>query len=231
MSIARDISRQTSRQIATLTANQTSVTVSGGFSGSNIDVYFNGARIIQGSDYTLNGTSGITLTQGASAGDIIEFVIRNTSNSGFNTADTGRIVDGAVTFDKLSNSVTEIQNVQQRTAAAWVNFNGKFTTTPYTESNGGIRSAFGVDSVTDLGSTGYYQINFSRPFANNDWVMCGTARFHQNANNTTAMVQLHRNRTLDSAMTTTSAIITTTYDVGSLYDSEYVGLVFFGELA
>lgn len=232
MSIARDISRQTSRQTATLTESQTDVTVTGGFSGSNIDVYLNGARIVQGQDYSLNGTSGILLTQGASAGDIIEFVIRNTSNSGFSAADTGQIVDGAVTFDKLSNSSTETQNVQQRTAAAWVNFNGTFTTTPYTESNGGIRSAFGVDSVTDLGSNGYYQINFSRPFANNDWVMCGTARWFQSTNDTAADIGIHRNRTLDSGMTTTYAIIRVTYATGSTdADPEYVGLAFFGELA
>lgn len=164
MSIARDISRQTSRQTATLTANQTSVTVTGGFSGSSIDVYLNGARIVQGQDYSLNGTSGITLTQGASAGDIIEFVIRNTSNSGFSAADTGQIVDGAVTFDKLSNSSTETQNVQQRTAAAWVNFNGTFGSSPFTLTNGGIRQAFNVSSVTDL-NTGQYRINFNTAFS------------------------------------------------------------------
>ena len=107
MSIARDISRQTSKQTATLTADQTAVTVTGGFSGSSIDVYLNGARIVQGQDYSLNGTSGTTLSQGASAGDIIEFLIRNTSNSGFSAADTGQIVDGAVTYDKLSDSSTE----------------------------------------------------------------------------------------------------------------------------
>ena len=74
-------------------------------------------------------------------------------------------------------------------------------------------------------------INFKRPFANNDWSMAGTARFASNTNNTTATVQIHRNRTLDSGMTTTSAIITTTYSTGTLFDSEYVGLIFFGELS
>ena len=97
MSIARDISRQSTIQTVNLTDGQTSVTVTGGFSGSNLDVYLNGARIIQGQDYTLNGTSGIVLTDAASADDIIEFSIRNTSNSGFSSANTGQIVDGAIT--------------------------------------------------------------------------------------------------------------------------------------
>lgn len=223
MSIARDISRQTSRQTATLTADQTAVTVTGGFGSSTIEVYLNGVRLVQGQDFTLNGTSGIVLTQGAVADDMIEFNIRNTSNSGFSAADTGQIVDQAVTFAKLSDSATETENVQRRAAAAWVNFNGTGTVS--------IRDEYNVDSITDLGSTGYYQVNFKRAFANNDYSMAGTARFTQTNNNTTAMVQLHRNRTLDSAMTTTHVIITTTYDNASLYDSEFVGLVFFGELS
>jgi hypothetical protein len=221
MSIARDISRQTSRQTVTLTANQTAVTVTGGFSGASIETYLNGVRLIQGSDYSLNGTSGITLTQGASAGDIIEFSIRNTSNSGLSAVNTSEIVDEAVTADKLSDSSTETENVKRRVAAAWVNFQGNGTV--------GIRDEYNVDSITDLGSTGYYQVNFKRAFANNDFAMAGTARFTQNANNTTATVQIHRNRTLDSGMTTTSVIITTTYSTGTLFDSEYVGLIFFGE--
>lgn len=223
MSVARDISRQTSRQTVTLTASQTAVTVTGGFTSSTVEVYLNGVKLVQGQDYSLNGTSGITLSQGASAGDIIEFAIRNSSNSGFSAADTGQIVDQAVTFAKLSDSATETENVQKRTAAAWVNFQGNGTV--------GIRDEYNVDSITDLGSTGYYQVNFKRAFANNDYSMAGTARFTQNSNNTTAMVQLHRNRTLDSAMTTTYVIITTTYDIGSLFDSEFVGLVFYGELS
>ena len=225
MSIARDISRQTSRQTVNLTASQTAVTVTGGFSGASIETYLNGVRLIQGSDYSLNGTSGITLTQGASAGDIIEFSIRNTSNnSGLSAVNTSEIVDEAVTADKLSDSSTETENVQRRVAAAWVNFQGTGAV--------GIRDEYNVDSIDDLGSTGYYRINFKRPFANNDWSMAGTARFADlNNNNTTATVQIHRNRTLDSGMTTTSAIITTTYSTGSLYDSEYVGLIFFGELS
>ena len=163
MSTARDISRQTSIQTATLADGQTAVTVTGGFSGSNLDVYLNGARIIQGQDYSLNGTSGITLTQSASASDIIEFAIRNTSNSGFSAADTGQIVDNAIAYAKLSNSTTETDNLRIRVARAWVQFAGN--------SSGGVGSAktiydsFNVSSVIDRG-TGQYDVNFSTPMPN-----------------------------------------------------------------
>jgi len=191
MSIARDISRQSSKQTVTLTASQTAVTVTGGFSGSNIDVYLNGARIVQGQDYSLNGTSGITLTQGASAGDIIEFVIRNTSNSGFSAADTGQIVDGAVTFDKLSNSATESDNVKQRTLAAWVTFAGSST----------IYQSFNVSTVTDHG-VGDYTINFITPMgdtANNTYCKVASAVPSVNTHHCHAFFDYLRNSTKDGA--------------------------------
>lgn len=214
MSIARDISRQTSRQTATLTANQTSVTVTGGFSGSNIDVYLNGARIVQGQDYSLNGTSGIVLTQGASAGDIIEFVIRNTSNSGFSAADTGQIVDGAVTFDKLSNSATESSNVQKRTAAAWVNFNGTGTVA--------IRDDFNVSSIDDQGS-GSYKVNFSTQMANSSYCAV-VGQYHH------VSVSWASDPSIYVTDTAYVWVITATQNTGPI-DTQFTMVTVFGELS
>jgi len=177
MSIARDISRQSSIQTSTLTADQTSVTVTGGFSGSNLEVYLNGAKIVQGQDYTLNGTSGITLTQGASADDIIEFNIRNTSNSGFSAADTGQIVDQAVTFAKLSNSATESLNVQKRIVKAWVTF----------DATGSRFNQYNVSSVTDAG-TGHYRVNFDTNMEDADYCCVGTADVKNAVTNTVACI-------------------------------------------
>jgi hypothetical protein len=162
MSIARDISRQTSIQTTTLTADQTSVTVTGGFNGSNIEVYLNGVRLVQGQDFTLNGTSGIVLTQGAAADDIIEFNIRNTSNSGFSSADTGQIVDGAITSDKLSTSGTESVNVKKRVAFAWIKFNGALAAASMK------LDSYNVDTITDNG-LGNYDVNFTTAASSADY--------------------------------------------------------------
>jgi hypothetical protein len=62
-----------------------------------------------------------------------------------------------------NNSTPE--QVAQGRAKAWVNFDGTFATSPYTEGNGGIRNAFNVSSVTDNG-TGDYTINFSSSLSN-----------------------------------------------------------------
>lgn len=168
MSTARDISRQTSIQTATLTDGQTAVTVTGGFSGSNLDVYLNGSRIIQEQDYSLNGTSGITLTQSASASDIIEFAIRNTSNSGFSAADTGQIVDNAITYAKLSNSTTETDNLRIRVARAWVQFSGYSSSGLNTAFI--IKDSFNVSSVIDRG-VGQYDIYFTTPMPNANYAV------------------------------------------------------------
>jgi hypothetical protein len=162
MSIARDISRQTRRSIVEVTSGNAGAnfTVSGGFSGSSLDVYLNGAKLIINSDYSLNGTSGIILNQTAVSGDIIEFVSRNTSNV-LNVIDNASIVDEAVTFGKLSNSATESSNVQKRLAKAWVNFNGVGTVE--------IREDFNVDTITDYG-VGNYGINFTVPMPDVNYV-------------------------------------------------------------
>lgn len=213
MSIARDISRQASKQTATLTASQTAVTVTGGFSGSSIDVYLNGARIVQGQDYSLNGTSGITLSQGASAGDIIEFVIRNTSNSGFSAADTGQIVDGAVTYDKLSDSSTESDNVAKRLAKAWVNLNGTGTVS--------IRDDFNVTSVSDNG-TGQYTINFTQSFSNTNYAAVGFARDPSDDSTVVNILAAKASRT----KSVSAFGIDCTYH-GTFYDSPEVNMIFF----
>ena len=168
MSIARDISRQTSRQTATLTASQTAVTVTGGFSSSTVEAYLNGAKLIQGSDYTLNGTSGITLTQGASAGDIIEFSIRNSSNSGLSAINTNDIVDESITYDKLSNSATETDNLRIRVARAWVQFAGNSAGS--TNSAKTIKDSFNVSSVIDRG-VGQYDVYFTTPMPNANYAV------------------------------------------------------------
>ena len=216
MSVARDISRQTSRQTATLTANQTAVTVTGGFSGASIEAYLNGVRLIQGSDYSLNGTSGITLTQGASAGDIIEFSVRNTSNSGLSAVNTSEIIDGAITEDKLSDSSTETENVKRRVAAAWVNFQGNANPAV-------IRDSYNVSSVTDNGATGLWFVNFTRNMANGNY--CTQVTQHH-ATSITWNVGPSVS-TSDVSYVRVSA----SRDGGNLYNSEIMCVTVFGELS
>ena len=102
-----------------------------------------GSIVINGSDAVLVTPTGITTAS-----------IQNSSIT------TAKIASGNITFNTLSTSSTEADNVAKRTAKAWINFNG--TGTP------AIRDDFNVSSITDNG-TGDYTINFSSALASADY--------------------------------------------------------------
>ena len=57
---------------------------------------------------------------------------------------------------------------------AWVNFDGTFVSSPFTEANGGIRDSFNVTSVSDIG-VGLYDVNFEQGFDNANYSWAGSA--------------------------------------------------------
>ena len=62
------------RQIFTATANQSIFTVLGGYTAGQIDVYYNGVKLINGTEVSISSGSNVILTTGASSGAIIEVV-------------------------------------------------------------------------------------------------------------------------------------------------------------
>lgn len=83
----------------------------------------------------------------------------------FGTVATAGIANGAITPEKLSGAQTGSAPIYG--ARAWVNFNG--TGTP------AIRASGNVSSITDLGDTGQYRVNFTTAFSDTDYVMTGVA--------------------------------------------------------
>jgi len=108
-----------------------------------------------------------------------------------------------------------------RQAKAWVNFDGTFATSPFTEENGGIRNAFNVDSVTDV-DTGRYTVNFTNNFSNTDYAVCITAGGANNA--------IWFRTYEDSAARTISAFhfLTAQFSNGGFIDIPQANLIFFG---
>lgn len=214
MSIARDISRQTGRQSVTLSSTQSNITVTGGFSGSTLEVYLNGAKLLEGEDYTLNGTTGIILSQAGVAGDVIEFVSRVTSNVGLTAVGTANIIDESVTFGKLSNSATEADNVQKRTAKAWVKFDGQGAVP--------ISDDLNVSTITDEG-VGQYRVNFINTMANTNYC---------------AIVSMYHQPSVTYSASPTVGVFTTTYvsvvtagNTSNPFDTPIVCVVVFGEIS
>ena len=59
----------------TATENQTLFTVTGGYRVNQIAVFRNGARLVDGQDYTARDGATVTLIQGANLNDTLEFQI------------------------------------------------------------------------------------------------------------------------------------------------------------
>ena len=63
-----------SRQSFTATASQTTFNTSGSTAGF-VDVYLNGVKLVDGTDFTATNGSDVVLTSGASASDVLDVVI------------------------------------------------------------------------------------------------------------------------------------------------------------
>lgn len=64
----------TVRQTFTATAGQTTFTVSGGYTPGVIDVYYNGVKLINGTEVTVSSGTNVVLATGAAAGATIDVV-------------------------------------------------------------------------------------------------------------------------------------------------------------
>ena len=62
------------RHIYTATASQTTFNTSG-YTAGFVDVYLNGVKLVDGTDFTATNGSDVILTTGASASDVVEIVI------------------------------------------------------------------------------------------------------------------------------------------------------------
>jgi hypothetical protein len=115
--------------------------------------------------------------------------------------------------------VGTIQNasgVEVYTCKAWVNFNGTFSTSPFTTANGGIRAAGNVSSVTDNG-TGNYTVNFTTAMPDANYVITGMGQESNSSRNRAVRGPM------DGLTTTTSFRITTVNaGNGDLLDFLYV---------
>tara|TARA_R100000654_G_scaffold63850_1_gene91202 strand:- start:1464 stop:4379 length:2916 start_codon:yes stop_codon:yes gene_type:complete len=115
---------------------------------------------------------------------------------------------------RINNSGLTVMNNGQavaiNTAKVWINFNGEGTV--------GIRDSYNVDSLTDLG-TGYYRINFSITFANNDYCFCSMIR-----------ANTHGFGAMDAEDLATDSIEVRSWSGSGLADRNILGGAVFGDV-
>ena len=95
------------KQSFTATAGQTTFNTSGYSSGSFVNVYLNGVRLINGTDYTATNGSDIVLTTAASASDVLDFEVFNEFSLVSQEFTNSISVEGDGTFD---TAVVTVQN-------------------------------------------------------------------------------------------------------------------------
>lgn len=74
--------RSSARQIFTATAGQTVFTISGGYVAGSIDVYVNGVKLFNGSDYIATNGTTVTLVNGCAENDTVDVVAGLTAMGG-----------------------------------------------------------------------------------------------------------------------------------------------------
>jgi hypothetical protein len=76
------------KQTFTATAGQTTFNTNGYTDGAFINVFLNGVRLVNGTDYTATNGSDVVLTSGANAGDVLDFETINDVQLVSNTSTT-----------------------------------------------------------------------------------------------------------------------------------------------
>ena len=124
---------------------------------------------------------------------------------------------GSITFPMLSTSATEADNVEKRTAKAWVNFNGTGTVA--------IRGSFNVSSITD-NNTGDYTVNFTTAMANANYAV-STALTRDATNNNFGHTLNPGEATSSFYATTFVRVYASYYSSAALYDMAYAHVTIF----
>jgi hypothetical protein len=143
------------RQTFTATASQTSFATAG-YQAGYLDVYLNGVKLVDGTDYTATNGSDVVLTTGAASGDILEIV----AYSAFTVADQAFTGDFSVDTNTLYvDSTNNRVGVGTVTPSRKLTVSGSNNTTNFEVGDASVGASFNVYNNTtnnsvSLGTSG-----------------------------------------------------------------------------
>ena len=217
------------RATLSLTSGQQTFNVSNGYDTGAIDVYLNGIKLADGTDFTATNGTSFVLTEAAVSGDIVQYTTYDRLTTNGLVSDSGDTMTGDLTINANLAVTGNIDSPQA--AKAWVNFNGTASNSPFTEDNGSIRSSLNVTSVVDNG-TGDYTVNFDTSFSSKNYAWAGTAGegFETTAITSTPSPFAVRSAVVNANTFRFYCCYASTAGFGKL-DRECVTILFFGELS
>ena len=89
----------TSLASVSVTSNQTVFNTSDTFTSSNLAVFLNGVKLVDGTDYNVTSSSQFTLTSTAVSGDVVEYIAYGATVASSNLAKTGDTMTGNLTVN------------------------------------------------------------------------------------------------------------------------------------
>jgi hypothetical protein len=136
--------------------------------------------------------------------------------------------NGSITYPMLNNGATESNNVAERTAKAWVNFDGFYAFTTGVPTALAIRSSFNISTITWTSGTNIYTCTFGSPLLNANYSVVAT---HSGLMTSTAITQTGDRVIYSNGLNNTTALfqLRILNSAGSDYQSRHIYAVVFGE--
>ena len=148
------------RATLSLTSAQQTFSVSNGYDTGAIDVYLNGVKLADSTDFTASNGTSFVLTEAAASGDIVQYTTYDRLTTNGLVSDSGDTMTGDLTINANLAVTGTIDN--DGIAFAWVKFDGTLAASSM------IQKDYNVTSITDNG-VGRYLVNFENAASDADY--------------------------------------------------------------
>ena len=168
------------RQTFSPTGVTTDFTFASGYSIGYVDAYLNGARLIEGQDYTATDGSVVTLVSSATSGDVLELVaykafnVGNVTNAAGDFTVGGKLTVVGVTSASSANYTGNVTASSFNSSGNITAVNGTFT------GNVSVAGTLTYEDVTNVDSIGIITARTGVNIVGGGLTVTGISTFYNN---------------------------------------------------